>query len=776
MARRSGIRVAVLLSVAGSVITLTSLGAGVAGAGARTAVRPGMAPGRLAAVSLKSWGDNTAGELGDGTAEQSDAPVGVGNLSRVAQVSAGDRFTLALLANGTVRAWGNNADGQLGDGTTISRDVPVTVKGLSGVRAVSAGGEHSLALLSDGTVMAWGDNQQGQLGTGTTRSSDVPVPVPGLSGVTAISAGYLHSLALLATGTVEAWGYGLDGQLGDGKLASSDAPVAVHGLRSVSAVAAGGQFSLALLADGTVRAWGDGEDGQLGDGGDADGNGSDTPVPTHHLTRVVAISAGYSSALAQLSNRTAMAWGDTGLTETASFTPIRVPLHGVTAVSAGGRFDLVLLTSGTVDVWGADDEGELGNGTSNGGSSTPAAVPHLTGVRAISAGDDHAVAALPAAPPVIAPRPVSMFTVTPAPDPRAIDGLYSDPLTSVSAASANDALAVGPGQLMATAGQGLFAEHWNGSRWQVSQVPAPKGRFPALEGVADIAPGDGWAVGYSSADDGCCQDQTLIEHWNGTTWAIVPSPDPAGSGGTNTLHTIAAVSPTDIWAAGSYSSDDRPIRVLFEHYNGTAWNVVPSDVGGFAFGLAAITSSDVWMSGTTGAVTSGLLSAHWNGRSWQTVPTPATPGGPLAYSLLTAVTAVSPADVWASGYVANVHNQNFQDPLVLRWNGKKWSLTLIPNPGNEGSQLRGITALGPGDIWAVGYSGEDEGSLLSLTEQFNGKAWTPQPSPDPGEIGPNIDNVLNAAASADGRLWVVGTGNHPGQCCSEPLAIQTSSS
>lgn len=136
---------------------------------------------------------------------------------------------------------------------------------------------------------------------------------------------------------------------------------------------------------------------------------------------------------------------------------------------------------------------------------------------------------------------------------------------------------------------------------------------------------------------------------------------------------------------------------------------------------------------------------------------------------------MSPSDVWASGYVANVHNQNFQEPFVLRWNGAKWSLTLVPNPGNEGSQLRGITALGPDDIWAVGYSDEDEGSLLSLTEQFNGTAWTPRPSPDPGETGPNINNVLNAAASANGRLWAVGTGNDAGQCCNEPLAIQTTS-
>jgi alpha-tubulin suppressor-like RCC1 family protein len=175
-----------------------------------------------------AWGENSLGQLGNGTTTNSDVPVAVSGLSGVTAVDAGGGVSLALLGDGTVMAWGGNELGTLGDGTTTNSDVPVKVSGLSGVTAISAGkGDHSLALLSNGTVVAWGDNAYGQLGDGTTTSSDVPVAVSGLSGVTAISAGALHSLALLANGTVMAWGLGANGQVGDGAREGSSTPVHV---------------------------------------------------------------------------------------------------------------------------------------------------------------------------------------------------------------------------------------------------------------------------------------------------------------------------------------------------------------------------------------------------------------------------------------------------------------------------------------------------------------------------------------------------------------------
>jgi alpha-tubulin suppressor-like RCC1 family protein len=149
--------------------------------------------------TVKAWGDNVEGELGTGTSGGfSDVPVAVTGLRGVKAVSAGVNHCMALLRNGTVRTWGLNTFGELGNGTTGGFSaVPVAVSRLSSVIAISDGGQFSLALLSSSNiVMGWGGNAEGELGTGTTRNSDVPVPVGGLSGVTAVSAGDLFSLAL----------------------------------------------------------------------------------------------------------------------------------------------------------------------------------------------------------------------------------------------------------------------------------------------------------------------------------------------------------------------------------------------------------------------------------------------------------------------------------------------------------------------------------------------------------------------------------------------------
>jgi alpha-tubulin suppressor-like RCC1 family protein len=186
---------------------------------------------------------------------------------------------MALLRDGTVRLWGDNQFGQLGDDSTTGRPDPTAVPGVSDVAAIAVGGflgtdgrndqarfAHTLALRADGTVLAWGSNDDGQLGDGTTTGRLAPAAVPGLTGVTAVAAGGTHSLALLTNGTVAAWGdNGLRGPSGRGTpdRTAITAPVPVPGLGDVTAVSAGNFHSLAMLADGTVRAWGWNGDGQL---------------------------------------------------------------------------------------------------------------------------------------------------------------------------------------------------------------------------------------------------------------------------------------------------------------------------------------------------------------------------------------------------------------------------------------------------------------------------------------------------------------------------------
>gem|GEM_PF-2365762 len=353
------------------------------------------------------WGNNNFGQLGLGSSDAAahSLPAFVPNTGALAgktvvALSVGGAHTLALTSEGKVYAWGNNVFGQLGNGSKgdpLPTPVEVIGLGVTETRkmvAISAGSYHSVALDSDGHVYAWGDNSNGELGNDPTTESSTPVAVTMDGGsalsdkrVVAISAGNLFTLALCRDGTLVAWGFNNNGQLGNGTMANARIPVAVatgsgSALKgkTVVAMAAGVRHSAALCSDGTVATWGNNNYGQLGNG---TRDYSSTPVAVNmdsgsalHGKTVVAISAGYDFMLALCDDGTRAVWGYNNKGQLGNGTtanelkPVAVDMDSgsalydktVVALAAGSSHSLALRADGTLATWGLNNAGQLGDG------------------------------------------------------------------------------------------------------------------------------------------------------------------------------------------------------------------------------------------------------------------------------------------------------------------------------------------------------------------------------------------------------------------------------
>ena len=323
-------------------------------------------------------------------------------MSIPATIDGGGNHACLLMSDRSVQCFGQNNWGQLGDGHIgTNASTPVAVSGLTTAVDVGAGMEHSCALLADGTMRCWGTSYVGQLGDGTFNGwADVPKPVLNLSGAIAGVVGGFHTCAILSDRSMRCWGRNQDGQVGNGDNTTDvSVPHTVIGLGGpVSTAIAGGYHTCALMPDATVRCWGRNTRGQLGDG--TNNFFSSTPVPVSGMTNAAAVSGGTWHTCALLRDGTVQCWGenDNGqIGNTLSHSNVPVTVAGISnavAISTGTYHSCAVLTDGTTRCWGRNDDGQLGNGTTV-NSSSPVQVSGLSGPIQIATGIFHSCALMP---------------------------------------------------------------------------------------------------------------------------------------------------------------------------------------------------------------------------------------------------------------------------------------------------------------------------------------------------------------------------------------------
>ena len=335
----------------------------------------------------------------------------------------------------------------------------------------------------------------------------------------------------------------------------------------------------------------------------------------------------------------------------------------------------------------------------------------------------------------------------PSPSP----GISNNALAGVTVLSSRNAWAVGSYYDLSMHQTLALIEHWNGTAWQQVASPNPSSNNNFLTGVAAVSARNIWAVGWYT--DAAGSPQTFILHWNGILWTQLPTPDPAGPTGYNALAGVAAVSATRAWAVGTYDTATRT-KTLLLRWNGTSWKRArtpsPSSISNLLSGVTAVSGRNAWAVGYTVRSNDRPFILHWNGTRWRRMTSP-NPDGAAHGDLLTGVAAVTARKVWAVGY----DNISGGKSLILRWNGTRWRRVASPNPSSTGDILSGVAAVSARNIWAVGYlwNGAADQTLI---EHWNGTRWRHVQSPDPADTV-NSNLLSGVAASAATNLWAVGS-------------------
>lgn len=294
--------------------------------------------------------------------------------------------------------------------------------------------------------------------------------------------------------------------------------------------------------------------------------------------------------------------------------------------------------------------------------------------------------------------------------------------------------------------------------WNIVESPDPASYYDNLSGVGFVSPTNVWAVG-SMGDFYHSQFvfKTLIEHWNGASWSVYPSPNIGPYD--NALRQISVIAANNIWAVGDHATDNTrrglANRALIEHWNGAGWRVVPAaNPGPYAnalTGVAAVSQANVWAVGqyqAAGSARTLTMTERWDGTQWKFVPSP-NPG--RTSNNLAGVVAFSANNIWAAGTYSN--DNTHDRTLIEHWNGASWSVVASPNATSFPNDLLSISGSSANDIWAVGYHYTNPGNVnFALIEHWNGAKWSIIKHADPGED----DGLLGVISVSHNIAWTVG--------------------
>jgi hypothetical protein len=348
--------------------------------------------------------------------------------------------------------------------------------------------------------------------------------------------------------------------------------------------------------------------------------------------------------------------------------------------------------------------------------------------------------------------------------PSATIGNYDNNLAAVSAASGTDAWAVGsyyaPNNTNVLA---TFSEHFDGKAWTAIPLPNVGPNENSLLGVSELPSGHAWGVGYYVNAE--YQQQTLVQHYDGSSWSVVPSPSPGAQ--ENILYGVAAISDSDVWAVGTDKDASGAWHALTEHWNGSSWSVIPAvdagSGGNNLYAVTAVSSTSVYATGQQSGAgfPSQVLTEHWNGSSWSLLSTPtdssaspvplgiagndtllnvvgdgenslnpyttfvaagapnklavlSTPSNGAGENDLFAAATAADGSTWAVGWAVDPSSLN-HSTLALQGVNGTWSIATSPNPGTGDNGLAGITAIPGGGLWAVGITtGNSNAATLIL--------------------------------------------------------------